>query len=62
MSIRILIINPNTTQSMTEKISEAGKSAASSDVEIVLEIQIMVQPLSKAGRMDLLHYLVYLRK
>ena len=28
MSIRILIINPNTTQSMTEKISEAGKSAA----------------------------------
>jgi len=35
MSIRILIINPNTTQSMTQKISEAGKSVASPDVEIV---------------------------
>jgi len=51
MSIRILIINPNTTQSMTEKISEAGKSAASSDVEIVAR-NPNYGPASIQGRED----------
>ena len=33
--MRILIINPNTTASMTEKIGEAARSVAAPDVEIV---------------------------
>jgi len=32
--IRILIINPNTTQSMTQKIGEAAEAVASPDVQI----------------------------
>ena len=32
--MRILIVNPNTTASMTEKIGEAGRAAASSGTEV----------------------------
>jgi len=33
--IRILVVNPNTTQSMTEKIREAAEEAAPVDVQII---------------------------
>ena len=33
--MRLLVVNPNTTASMTEKIGEAARSAASQGTEII---------------------------
>ena len=33
--MRLLVVNPNTTASMTEKIGEAARAAASTGTEII---------------------------
>ncbi|MCS5585229.1 MAG: aspartate/glutamate racemase family protein [Pseudomonadales bacterium] len=49
--MKILIVNPNTTQSMTDKIAEAARSVAATDTEI-LAINPQDGPASVEGYYD----------
>jgi allantoin racemase len=46
--MRILVINPNTTASMTEQIKAAAMAAASQGTEVLASIQNSVPPALKA--------------
>ena len=49
--MRILVVNPNTTQSMTEKIGAAARAAASPNTEVAA-ISPAMGPVSIEGYYD----------